>query len=71
MPNNTTTLQNLIDRVRQRADMEGSTFVTDAEVIGYINVAMAEMHDILVTRYEDYYVESKQYTLPADNLSRF
>ena len=67
MPNNTTTLQNLIDRVRQRADMEGSTFVTDAEVIGYINVAMAEMHDILVTRYEDYYVESKQYTLPADN----
>ena len=67
MPNNTTTLQNLVDRTRQRADMEGSTFVTDAEVIGYINVAMSEIHDILVDRYEDYYVESKQYTLPADN----
>tara|TARA_R110001583_G_scaffold7573_2_gene37427 strand:- start:1196 stop:1858 length:663 start_codon:yes stop_codon:yes gene_type:complete len=47
--------------------MEGSTFVSDTEVIGYINVAMAEIHDILVDRYEDYYVESKQYTLPADN----
>lgn len=67
MPNNTTTLQNLIDRVRQRADMEGSTFVTDAEVIGYINVAMAEIHDVLVDRYEDYYVSTQSFTLPADN----
>ena len=64
MPSNTTTLQNLIDRVRQRADMEGSTFVSDAEVITYINVAMAEMHDILVQRYEDYYVNTQSYTLP-------
>ena len=67
MPNNTTTLQNLVDRTRQRADMEGSTFVSDTEVIGYINVAMAEIHDILVDRYEDYYVSSQQFTLPADN----
>lgn len=67
MPNNTTTLQNLVDRVRQRADMEGSTFVSDTEVIGYINVAMAEIHDILVDRYEDYYVSSEPFTLPADN----
>ena len=67
MPNNTTTLQNLVDRTRQRADMEGSTFVSDTEVIGYINVAMAEIHDILVDRYEDYYVSSEPFTLPADN----
>jgi len=67
MPNNTTTLQNLVDRTRQRADMEGSTFVSDTEVIGYINVAMAEVHDILVDRYEDYYVSTQQFTLPADN----
>ena len=67
MPTNTTTLQDLVNRTRQRADMEGSTFVTDAEVIAYINVAMAEMHDILVSRYEDYYVSSESYTLPADN----
>jgi len=47
--------------------MEGSTFVSDTEVIGYINVAMAEIHDILVDRYEDYYVSTEPFTLPADN----
>ena len=74
MPNNTTTLAQLITRVRQRADMVGSTFVSDSEVVDYINVAMAEIHDLLVTKYEDYYVKdssespkSGDYTLPADN----
>ena len=67
MPNNTIPLQKLIDRVRQRAAMEGTTFVTDTEVVDYINVAMAELHDILVQKYEDYYVSSTTYTLPADN----
>ena len=57
MPNNTTTLAQLITRVRQRADMVGSTFVSDSEVVDYINVAMAEIHDLLVTKYEDYYVK--------------
>jgi len=67
MPKNLTTLQNLVDRVRQRADMTGSGFVSDAEVISYINVAMAEIHDVLVTKFEDYYVFSTTYTLPAAN----
>lgn len=74
MPNNTLTLANLITAVRRRADMVGSTFVSDAEVVDYINVAMAELHDILVTKFEDYYVKdtsespkSGDYTLPADN----
>ena len=67
MPKNLTTLQNLVDRVRQRADMTGSAFVSDAEVISYINVAMSEIHDVLVTKFEDYYVSSTTYTLPAAN----
>jgi|TARA_R100000455_G_C6260610_1_gene115987 hypothetical protein len=67
MPNNTTTLAQLITRVRQRADMVGSTFVSDSEVVDYINVAMAEIHDLLVDKYEDYFVSSTTYTLPADN----
>jgi len=74
MPNNTLTLANLITAVRRRADMVGSTFVSDAEVVDYINVAMSELHDILVTKFEDYYVKdssespkSGDYTLPADN----
>ena len=74
MPNNTLTLANLITAVRRRADMVGSTFVSDAEIVDYINVAMAELHDILVTKFEDYYVKdssespkSGDYNLPADN----
>ena len=67
MPNNTTTLAQLIVRVRQRADMVGSAFVSDAEVVDYINVAMAEIHDLLVDKYEDYYVSTTTYTLPGDN----
>ena len=67
MPNNTTTLAQLIVRVRQRADMVGSAFVSDAEVVDYINVAMAEIHDLLVTKYEDYYVSTTTYTLPGSN----
>ena len=65
MPNNTLTLANLITGVRRRADMVGSTFVSDAEVVDYINVAMAEIHDILVTKFEDYYVTSTTYELPG------
>jgi len=65
MANNTATLANLITGVRRRADMVGSTFVSDAEIVDYINVAMAEIHDILITKYEDYYVSSQQYTLPG------
>ena len=67
MPNNTTTLAQLITRVSQRADMVGSAFVSDAEIVDYINVAMAEIHDLLVDKYEDYYVSTTTYTLPGGN----
>ena len=67
MPNNTTTLAQLITRVRQRADMVWSAFVSDAEIVDYINVAMAEIHDLLVDKYEDYYVSTTTYTLPGGN----
>ena len=68
MPLNAITCGDLMTAVRRRADMEGSTFVTDAEIRSYINVAVAELHDILVQKYEDYYVAEATYTLPiADN----
>jgi hypothetical protein len=47
------TLAQLRDKVRQRADMVGSTFVTDPELSGYINDSASELFDILVTRFED------------------
>ena len=53
----------LIDRVRQRADMENNFFVSDDEVQTYINAGIAELHDILIQTYgQDYYVKSKEFT---------
>lgn len=43
-------------KAMQRADRVNSNFVTKAEWTGYINQAMFELYDLLVTVYEDYYV---------------
>lgn len=69
------TLAQLKERVRQRADMESSTFVTDAELTTYINSSIAELHDLLVAAYgSDYFLSEStfstvdgtaNYSLPA------
>lgn len=41
-------LQQLINQVRQRADMEGSTFVTDAEILDLLLQSLSDLHDILI-----------------------
>lgn len=41
---------------KQRADRVNSQFVTDSEWNGYINKAMFELYDLLVTNYEDYFL---------------
>lgn len=85
----TMTLGQLMTAVRQRADMlpasytpstAGNTnlFVSDAELISYINQSYFELYDLLVTLYEDYYVASpliiptdgatQQYPLPDGTL---
>lgn len=60
-----TTLATLRSLVRQRANMENSTFVSDSELTGYINAAGAELHDIFVTRYEDYFTTSTTSTVAS------
>lgn len=79
----TMTLSDLMVAVRQRADMlpagyspsTSSTayFVTDPELISYINQSYFELYDILVTAFEDWYVAAptqftttgvQLYTLP-------
>ena len=65
MPTNSTTFGTLLTQVRQRADMEGSTFVSDVEIRVWLNAALAELHDIMVLVFEDYYVNSATYTLPG------
>lgn len=52
-----TTLEQLRQQARQRADMENSEFVEDSELDLYINDSLKELYDLLVSKFEDYYVE--------------
>ena len=67
MPNNTITLAQIIAKARQRADMEGSLFVTDNELTGYINIGISEIHDFITGVFEDYYVSKTVFALPQNN----
>lgn len=49
-------LQTLRTRVRYRANMEDSEFVTDTELNTFINESYAELYDLLVSKFEDWYV---------------
>lgn len=43
--------------VRQRANMENTQFVTDIELNSYINASYGELYDILLSRFEDYFMK--------------
>lgn len=60
------TLAELRTRARQRADAVGNNFFTDAEINDYVNVGLGELHDLLVSKFEDYYVSSVSFSLVAD-----
>lgn len=51
------TLAQLRERVRQRADMVNSLFVSDSELNQYISDSYTELYDLLVLKFEDYYLE--------------
>ena len=60
----TYTESDLRTRARRRADMENSTFVTDAEIQDYLNSSISELHDFMVKSYEDYFVSEQTYNAP-------
>ena len=60
----TFTEADLRTRARRRADMENSTFVTDAEIQDYLNSSISELHDFMVKSYEDYFVSEQTYSVP-------
>jgi hypothetical protein len=61
------TVQNVIDRIRQRADLVNSQFVTDSELINVINAYKKELDDLLVGAYgEDYFAQSVTFSLAAN-----
>ncbi len=69
-------LSDLRAKARRRADMEGSKFVTDDEVDGYLNDSYKELYDLLISNYgNDYFLKSQSisivsgtdnYDLPTD-----
>lgn len=68
------TIAEIKTRARRKADMEASLFVGDAELLDMVNAAYAELYDLLVQAFENYYVASatvalngsSSYPLPAD-----
>ena len=63
----TTTLAELKTRARERADQTNSTFISDSELLSYINSSYAELYDILVSRFEDYYTTSVTFSIASGN----
>lgn len=71
----TRTLAQLREEARQYADMEASSFVSDAEVNRYVNQGLAELWHVLVQADMDRYLSSTEiattagtyeYAVPAD-----
>jgi len=60
----TFTESDLRTRARRRADMENSSFVSDAEIQDYLNSSISELHDFMVKSFEDYFVSEQAYSVP-------
>lgn len=64
------TLTTLRARVRELADMTGSSFVTDAatSIDAFINAGMDELYDLIIDAYgEDYFISSAALTTASGN----
>jgi len=57
------TLSDLRTRARERADAVGNNFFSDSEIDGYINIGLGELHDLLVSKQEDYYIRKLSFVL--------
>ncbi len=60
-----TTLEELKEQVLQRADMVNSNFCSDTELNSWINQAASGLYDMIVSRYEDYYTTSFEFSIAS------
>lgn len=61
------TLLEIRNMAKQRADMVGSSFITDPEWTNYINESAFELYDLLVGAYgDDYYLKYPPYSITTD-----
>lgn len=60
---NTTTLADLVQRVRYRTDQENSTFVSDTELEQYIQESYFELYDLIIESVgPDHFINSHTFT---------
>lgn len=52
----TFTVSELITRIRERSNTERSNFVTDDEIIRYIDQGYTKLYDLIVSKFENYYI---------------
>lgn len=64
-----TTLLQLRTRAREKADQVGSTFVSDPELTTIINLGLAELYDLVVAAFEDYFTISTTLTVASGNVA--
>ena len=50
----------LIARVRRESDLDDSTFVTDAEIVSYLNEANTYLYNVVIEANEDFFTRSKR-----------
>jgi hypothetical protein len=61
------TVSELITRVRERSNTERSNFVTDDEIIRYIDQAYTKLYDLIVQKFENYYIDEYSFTTDGTN----
>lgn len=71
----TFTGQELVNKVRWRSDRPSDNRITDTMILDFLDSAQTDLRDILVAKYEDYFVDEyeftmvdgqREYDLPAD-----
>lgn len=63
----TIALEDLIEGALEKADMQNSHFRSSDEIKNYVNASVEELYDLVVLRYEDYYVETVEFTIASGN----
>ena len=64
----TKSVQDIVTDVRNRCDMAQSQYITDDELVSYINSAAGELFDILVSTSEDFQLNSADITLASSDI---
>lgn len=56
--------QNLVDDARSRSGYQATGFVTDAEILNWVNDARVELRDLMIQQDETIYAQSYGFVLP-------